>query len=114
MAKNQLMDAVRRLHIENGDVLAIQRGAISNEEAHALSERLTAMGKTNVLILAIADPGEIKHLKEIDMNRLGWFRATNIIPLRTNNQERGDGKEMPDEPIREADKAKKSVFRHRG
>lgn len=101
MAKNPLMDAIRRLRISNGDVLVIDKNMVSEEGMHAISARLDQMGKTQVLILGVNDINKVASLNETTMNSLGWFRARNIIPLRNKKQNTSNEgeKRVVDEPI---------------
>lgn len=82
MAKNQMMDAIRRLHISNGDIVIVKKDAATPDQLKDLALRLEQMGKIGVLIMAMDDPNQISTMNETDMNRHGWFRAKNIIPLR--------------------------------
>jgi hypothetical protein len=99
MAKNPLMDAIRRLKIQNGDVVVLATGSVSREGLNELSERLAKMGKTDILLMVLEKPEDIRVMNETEMNKYGWFRARAVIPLK-HKADDGDRKEKTNEPIR--------------
>lgn len=112
MAKNAMMDALRRLKIQNGDVLVVSPSAITKDGVDDLAKRLSAMGKRDILIVVLPDPDSIRVMNETMMNSYGWFRARNIIPLRNKIEQEGDknGNDME----KNTNRARRLVHNNRG
>ena len=74
MTMTDLLPAVERLHIQNGDVV-ILRMDVGPEEIDRLRQALTEAGKSGLLFIHLRDDETIEALPADEMKQHGWVRS---------------------------------------
>jgi hypothetical protein len=73
--RNVARETLREIEVKNGSLLLVSPGSVlaTPRNMRALAVQLTNSGKPDVVIV-LADPNDIHHIEEAEMNRLGWYR----------------------------------------
>jgi len=72
----QMSRILRKMHINNGDILAIkyQTENANKDAIDAITEALGKIGLEKCLVIVVNDFDDLTALNETDMGRLGWYK----------------------------------------
>ena len=80
ISRRLLRNHLRKIKINNGDVLAVKTGtAVAKENILiALAEALGKVGKQDVIVVVVDSFTDLSVLDEKEMNGLGWYRVNTL------------------------------------
>lgn len=98
LSVRNIVKALKRVHVNNGDVVLLKRGLFDAQEIEALKNAGEKIGFKNVLLVVVNDFDDIRILNEVAMNSHGWFRVKTLNKLIHNRPdadrlEKEDGEE---------------------
>ena len=92
LSRRLLCKHLQKIHINNGDVLAVRAGTPSAKEEilQGIADALGRIGKKDIIIIVVDRFDDLSVLNETGMNKHGWWKIPQLAKLIHSRQ---DGEE---------------------
>ena len=83
LSRRLLCKHLQKIHINNGDVLAVRAGTPSAKEEilQGIADALGRIGKKDIIIIVVDRFDDLSVLNETGMNKHGWWKIPQLAKL---------------------------------